>query len=124
MNKYRNKKTELAGYKFDSMKEAAYYTELELRKKAKDIIDFKVHPTELLQEGFIQKYYDDWGKIKERKIQPIKYTPDFIVYHDGKTEFVDVKGGKVTQTGTWKLKWKMLMHKYRDEPGYIFTVAD
>lgn len=114
-SKYGNRKTEChQGHRHDSKKEAHYCDELEIRKKAKDIIDYEVEPKQVLQKSF--RGFD--GKM----VRAITYTPDFVVYHDGATEFIDIKGSKKTDTPTFKQKWKMLQYKYRDDKNYTFTL--
>lgn len=51
-SKYKNKKVIIDGIKFDSIKEANYYKNLILLKKAGHVIDFKLQPRYLLQESF------------------------------------------------------------------------
>ena len=109
--KYGNRFTIVDGIKFDSKKEAQYYRDLVLRKRAHDILDFKIKPKQVLQEGF---------RIQGKAIQAITYTPDFVVYRDRKTEFVDVKG---VRTESFNIKWKMLKFKYRSDPNYIFSIV-
>lgn len=110
-NKYGNVKTEVDGIVFDSKKEARYYETLLLRKKAKDIIGFELQPVFELQPKF---------KYGGKTIRAIRYVADFLVYHEGQTEIVDVKG---MQTATFKLKWKMLKFKYGQTGEYIFTIV-
>jgi len=112
-NKYGNKKTVVDGIKFDSKKEAAYYQELKLRKRARDIIDFELQPKFTLQPSF---------KKDGKTIRAITYTADFIVYSDGKTEIVDVKASKFFQTNVFRIKWKMLQYKLRNDEGYTLTL--
>jgi len=114
MSKYNNRKVEKDGFKFDSIKEYEYYLELKQKLHDKKIINFKVHPKIILQPEFISN---------SKKIKPITYTPDYVVYHDGKTEIIDIKGGKATQTREWKNKWKMLQYQYRNEKNYLFTIV-
>src|SRR4030067_216667 len=107
MNKYRNVKVELDGYKFDSKREAEYYQELCLRKKAGDVKEFEIKPA---YEVGIRKYDQMHYLQCRRKGKPSQaiwgqtvftYTPDFVV--DG--ELVDVKG---FETPVFKLKAKIL----------------
>lgn len=111
MSKYGNKRTEFDGLKWDSLRELAYYKELKLRKKAGDFLDFKVKPLQTLQEAF---------RSDGKAIRAITYTPDFVIYYEGCTEFVDVKGFR---TDVFDLKWKMFQYKYRNVPGYKFTLV-
>ena len=102
-HKYNATKVELDGYKFDSQKEARYYSELVIRKRTHDIFDFVVKPKFILQNDFVLR---DGTKIRSIIIEP-----DFqIIHNDYSTEFVDVKG-KITPD--WKLKWKMFKYKFR-----------
>jgi hypothetical protein len=100
--KYNNEKPEVDGVVFDSRKEANYYCNLKLRKRAGDIKDFELQPKFVLLE-----------KDKDRVTgRGIKYIADFkITYSDGSVEVVDVKGYK---TQVYKLKKKLLLKKYPD----------
>ena len=103
MSKYHNKKTEVDGIKFDSKKEALFYQELCLRKKAKDIDDFELQPRFLLQEGFNKNGV---------RYRPIHYVADFTIYHnDGSWEVVDVKGKR---TQVYGIKKKLFEKLYPD----------
>lgn len=103
MSKFHNKKTIVDGVLFDSQMESHYYLYLKELKEQGVVVDFKLQPVFILQEGF----YKD-GK----KIQPIKYIADFeVTYNDGHVEIIDVKG-KITEA--FKIKRKILLYKYRD----------
>jgi len=121
--KYGNKKAELDGYKFDSLKEMRYYSNLKLLKSVaghpgvgRHVVDFQVHPCVDLQPAFEHP--------KEGHVRAITYEPDFLVhYNDGSREYVDCKGfgnrmwkGKVfdTRTEAYRIKRKMFLFKYRD----------
>ena len=83
-SKYGAIKTEIDGHKFDSKKEADYYTELKMRLFAGDIKGFCIQPTFILAPG-------------------LKYKADFIVIDkDGKAEIIDVKGFKTKEYITKK----------------------
>lgn len=69
-SKYRNQKTVVDGILFDSQKEANYYCELKLKRKAGEIVDFFPQVPFLLHEG----YYKDGQWVK-----PIYYVVDFLV---------------------------------------------
>ena len=102
-NKFKNKKTEIDGIKFDSEMESHYYLYLKELKEEGVVVDFELQPSFILQEGFIKD-----GK----KIRPITYQADFnVTYIDEHIEVIDVKG-KMTEE--FKLKRKMLLYKYRD----------
>lgn len=110
-SKYGNKKVWKDGYRFDSIKEANYYTELCLRKKAGDIIDFQVKPVFELQPR-----YKHGGKT----IRAITYEADFTVFHEGCTEIIDTKGFR---TQVFNIKWKILKYRYGRTGEYKFTIV-
>jgi hypothetical protein len=113
--KYGNKKTVCFSSHFhDSKKEASYCDVLLAMKKNKEILDYEVYKTFTLQEGFVNS--------QGKKVRPMTYTPDFFVTHTGHNEFIDVKGGKATQTQSFNLKWKLLQFKYREKGLYVFTI--
>lgn len=100
-SKYNNRKVELDGYTFDSQLEADYYAQLKLRKRANDILFFRLQPKYLLQEAFIK------DGVRHRKIE---YIADFEVHHkDGSIEVVDTKG---FITDVFRIKEKMFHKKY------------
>lgn len=100
-NKYNNRKVELDGHTFDSKLEADYYSQLKLRKRAGDILSFRLQPRYLIQDGF------EKDGVKHR---PIEYIADFEIHHtDGSIEVVDVKGIK---TQVFRIKEKMFHKRY------------
>ncbi len=102
-NKYKNKKTIIDGFKFDSEMESHYYLYLKQLKEMGEVVDFVLQPTYLLQEGF---------DLNGKRIRPITYKADFrVIYKDGHEEVIDVKG-KLTEE--FKIKRKMLLYRYRD----------
>lgn len=85
------------GIVFDSKKEMAYYQELLLRKKAKDIDGFE------RQVPFIY-----WNKQNTKKL--FTYNADFIVYYKDKPEeVIDVKGFR---TALFILKKKLIEDRF------------
>ena len=75
-NKYGNQKIVIDGIKFDSTKEGRYYQQLLLRKKAKEITDFK------MQVPMI---------IEVNGIHIAKYILDFQVeYPNGELEYIGI----------------------------------
>jgi len=91
MNKYRNKKTMYNDVLYDSMREATYARELDLRVKAKDIMAWSGQPKfPILVNG--------------KKI--CTYIADFkVINNDGSVEYVDTKG---YETSIFKLKFKLI----------------
>lgn len=103
MSKFHNKKTIVDDILFDSQMESHYYLYLKELKEQGVVVDFKLQPVFILQEGFSKD-----GK----RIQPIKYIADFeVTYNDGHVEIIDVKG-KITEA--FRIKRKILLYKYRD----------
>jgi len=95
MNKYRNRKTMYNDVLYDSMREASYARELDLRVKAKDIITWSGQPKFPII-------------VNEKKI--CTYIADFeVIKNDGTVEYVDVKG---METTVFKLKWKLVKALY------------
>lgn len=102
-SKYNNKKVTIDGINFDSKKEAEYYMQLKLLKRAGEIKDFGLQERFLLQDGF-----DKNGK----HYRPITYYADFVIENlDGTTEVVDIKG---IETQVFSIKKKLFEKKYQD----------
>lgn len=102
MSKYRAKKTEIDGIKFDSKKEAKRYIALRELEKKGNIEKLILQPRFLLQEGFRKN-----GKAYRK----IEYVADFMYEQDGKLIIEDVKGIK---TDVYKLKQKLFEKRYQD----------
>ena len=101
MNKYRNKKVEIDGIKFDSKDEAQYYLYLKKQKEDGKIKDFGLQQKFELQPSF---------KKDGKSHRAITYTVDFAVYKwNGEVEYIDVKGME-TQQGL--LRKKLFDYKY------------
>lgn len=105
--KFRNIKTEYAGQKFDSRKEANRYAELRLMERAGAIYElrrqvvFEIIPTQKDEET---------GETVER---PAKYIADFV-YRDAFTHKLiveDVKS-KATKTPEYILKRKLMYYRF------------
>lgn len=73
-NKYRNRKCEADGYKFDSEKERKRYYELRLLEKAGEIHSLKVHPVYRFERHIGA---GDWDTIRLDNGRLLKYIPDF-----------------------------------------------
>lgn len=101
-NKYKNKKVEYKGHKFDSKKEEAYYIKLEILEQRGKIKKLELQKVYELQPSF---------KINGKTYQKITYKADFsyISVEDNKLHVIDVKGFK---TDVYKLKKKMFAYKY------------
>lgn len=100
-NKFHNEKTIVDGIKFDSKKEANYYSNLLLLKKIGIIKNIQMQVEYILQDAF------DKNGIHYRKIS---YIADFVAeYSDGRIEIIDVKGIK---TDIYTLKKKLFEFKF------------
>lgn len=100
-HKYGAEPTTVDGIKFPSMKEANYYCELKLLKRAGEIKDFDRQVKFVLQPA-----YDRKGE----HIREIAYYADFVItYKDDSQKVIDVKG---YETDVFKMKKKMLLYKY------------
>lgn len=99
-SKYKNKKTQVDMYVFDSAKEAQRYKELKLLERAKEIGNLELQPRFLLQESF---------KKNGKTYRKIEYVADFKYIEHGKTIVEDVKG---LQTDVFKIKHKLFEKKY------------
>jgi hypothetical protein len=102
LSKYRAKKTEIDGIKFDSKKEAKRYIALRELEREGSIEKLTLQPRFLLQEGFRKN-----GKAYRK----IEYVADFMYQQDGKLIVEDVKGIK---TDVYKLKQKLFEKRYQD----------
>lgn len=89
-NKYNARKVTVDGLKFDSRKEADYYSNLKLLKRAGEI------------KGFCRqaRFYIGAGR---------EYVCDFIVWHESHVEIIDVKG---FETDVFKIKKDMFDEMY------------
>jgi len=99
--KYRNKKVEVDGIVFDSMREAKRYKELSMLLRAGKISDLKLQVPFIL----IEKYRNGEGKA----IRKMEYIADFVYKQDGKTVVEDTKGFR---TKEYRIKKKLFEHKY------------
>lgn len=100
-NKYKNKKVEYDGIKFDSQKEKSWYIKYKLMEQAGEIHDLKMQVPFTLIETF---------KLKDKTYRKTIYKADFtFIDKEGKYHVIDVKGVK---TDVYKLKKKLMAWKY------------
>jgi len=98
MNKYRNRKTEIDGIVFDSMKEAQRYAELQILQRAGKIRDLSMQ----VEFELIPKQDGE---------RACKYKADFV-YHladTGKMIVEDVKGKR---TREYIIKRKLMLWRH------------
>ena len=106
-SKMRNVGQTYKGRWYQSGLEAAYAMELDLRKEAGEIVDWR--PQVKIPLSIYGEHVCD-------------YWIDFEVTHnDGTVELVETKGLEMPQ---WKLKWRILEITYkRDRPDILLTVV-
>ena len=98
--KYHNKKAELNGITFDSIKERDRYIYLKSQEKRGAI-----HSLTLQVPFELQPKFEHNGKT----VRAIKYVADFVYFdRDGKMHIEDTKGFK---TREYELKKKMMLYK-------------
>ena len=100
ISKYKNKKVEYHGIKFDSQKERNYYIKLKVLEEYGKIKDLKLQVKFELQPKF---------QFENKTIRSINYVADFTYYDEkNKLHIVDTKG---VRTEVYKLKKKMMQYK-------------
>lgn len=99
-NKYNNKKIEIDGKTFDSLKEGARYQELKLLEKVGEIEALSLQPRFLLLQKFEHQYN---GKVKK-----MEYVADFM-YYDIKEKRIIVEDVKGVRTKEYLLKKKLFL---------------
>lgn len=110
-NKYHAAPTCVDGIKFASKLESKRYKVLKEREQAYKIKDLELQPVFILQDGF----RDRAGKA----IRAIKYVADFRYKTEcGDVVVEDVKG---VVTDVFKIKWKLLLYKYKS--GIKFVIV-
>jgi hypothetical protein len=109
LNKYRNKKTEVDGIRFDSVKEANRYCELKMLEKAGEIKDLVLQP----KFQVIPKV--QWGGVWQRERV---YIADFQYKEKGNTIVEDVKSEHTRKNPVYTLKRQLFLLRYGHK--YIF----
>jgi transcription initiation factor TFIIIB Brf1 subunit/transcription initiation factor TFIIB len=110
-NKYGAKKQEFNGKIYDSKFEASVAGDLELRKRAGDILDYDI------QYKVEAQAFDANGKLAFTE----KHKVDFRIHHtDGSYELYEAKG---VETDNYKFKRKCLENLWLPlHPDHIYTV--
>ena len=99
--KFKNKKTEIDGYKFDSKAESRRYLELKTLAETKQISDLRLQVPFTL----IPSQYEN-GRCIERSV---KFIADFTYQENGALVVEDVKS-PATITPAYIIKRKLLLH--------------
>lgn len=115
--KYKNKKIEIDGIKFDSTKEGKRYLVLK-----QDLYDGKIQDLKLqvkyelipsIKEEYVE-HLKTKDRVKTRTLQlPITYTCDFQYMKDGELIIEDVKASPKMLPKEFVLKEKLMFWKYR-----------
>lgn len=100
--KYKSKKTEYNGIKFDSKLEVQIFKEILELKKQYDLDVTLQMPFEL-----VPKF-----KLNNKSIRNMVYKADFVVKYRGETYVIDVKG---LPTEAYKIKKKIFMYQYQTD---------
>jgi hypothetical protein len=100
--KFGNRKTEVDGITFDSVKEARRWKELRLLQQSGEIEGLERQVPFIL----IPKQKDEKGKVIEREC---KYVADFVYQENGKQIVEDTKGVK---TKDYIIKRKLMLEKH------------
>lgn len=106
-NKYHNQKAEVGGVMFDSKVEARRYMALAAAEAAGSIFDLQRQVPFVLVPAFV----DNEG----RKVRALTYIADFVYRQAGFTVIEDVKGKATQLNPVYRLKWKLLAYKFKDD---------
>ena len=107
-NKYRNKKTVVDGFKFDSKKEASRYTDLLMLQRAGEIHELELQPEFEIIPGVY------WGS---RNLRKRIYIADFMYKEKGAYVVEDVKSVITAKNPVYTLKRQLFLIRY---PEYRF----
>lgn len=104
-SKYGNRRCEMDGFTFDSVKEMNRYADLKFLQLTGAISDLELQKPFVLQEAF----RDLNGKWQRE----IRYIADFYYYDNEKKEWVieDVKSSATKDNSVYKIKKKMMLYK-------------
>lgn len=114
--KFKNTKIEYDGIKFDSKKEADRYRKLKMAEEEGLIKDLECQPEFVLMESFKDPRYGLTKKGEPKTVPGIKYIADFR-YTEVATGRIIVEDTKSTITAKqpdFRIKYKWLLHKYKD----------
>jgi len=108
--KYKNKKTKIDGFMFDSRKEARRYLELKLLLRAGKITDLSLQPEFKIVESVRDPKTN-------RKLLARKYIADFKYKEVDKWVVEDVKSAITAKEATYRLKRQLFLVLY---PEFLF----
>lgn len=102
-SKYKNKKSEYKGIKFDSKREMLRYIVLDDMQNKGEIEDLQLQVPFILIPPF---------ELNGKKYKGMKYIADFTYKKDGKVVVEDVKG---MRTDVYKIKKKLMAYVHKIE---------
>ena len=104
-NKYGNRRCQMDGFTFDSVKEMNRYVDLKYMLAAGQIKDLELQKPFVLDEGFRDKD-GKWHR-------DFRYIADFVYYdfEKGETVIEDVKSESTKQDKVYKIKKRFMMKK-------------
>ena len=108
MSKFKNRKVQLDGFTFDSVREANRWAELKLLQRAGEIYDLERQVRFVL----IPTQRDEKGKVIERECA---YMADFVyIGHckDGWEKVVEDVKSPITKTPEYRIKKKLMLKEY------------
>lgn len=115
--KYKNKKIEIDGIKFDSTKEGKRYLVLKQALENGEIQELQLQVKYELIPSIKDEYVEHLktkDRIKTRTLQlPITYTCDFQYKKDGELVVEDIKASPKLLPKEFTLKEKLMFWKYR-----------
>lgn len=109
-NKYNNTKVEVAGYKFDSKKEARRFKELYLLLKAKEIYALSLQPEFEIAKRVFDNSINRWLPAR-------KYIADFKYFDLKSKKWIveDVKSAITKKDSTYRLKRHLFLERYGEK---------
>lgn len=123
--KYKNKKIEIDGIKFDSTKEGKRYLVLKQALYDGKIQDLKLQVKYELIPSIKEEYVEHLktkDRVKTRTLQlPITYTCDFQYIKDGELIIEDVKASPKMLPKEFVIKEKLMFWKYRIRISKIYN---
>lgn len=117
--KFKNKKIEIDGMIFDSIKEGNRYKELKLLERVGEIKDLKMQvPFELVPPLCEPSTIGKRGGIKKGKTieNSVVYKADFV-YYDNRKQQIIVEDSKGCKTKDYIIKRKLFKQKFKE---YVF----
>lgn len=113
-SKYANRKVKIDGIPFDSDKEARRYLELTEMQLRHEISQLQLQVKYVLQEAMTG--------ADGKRIRAITYKADFVYAESGHLIIEDVKSIITAKSESFRLRWRMLQAKFKDDPRIICKI--